>query len=65
MVQVPVKTETAAVTDYGQEDELGGTVAQYGEEETYLEGEYGDTGYGDYNMDQDQSLAGETNDKVG
>ena len=55
---MPVKTETGAVADYGQE-EMGGTVAQYGEEETYLEGEYGDTGYGDYTMDQDQNLAGE------
>jgi len=55
VAQVPVKTETAA--DYGQE-EMGGTMAQYGEEEAYLEGEYGDTGYGDYTMDQDQGLAG-------
>ena len=59
MAQVPVKTETAAVADYGQE-EVGGTVAQYGEEETYLEGDYGDTGYGDYTMDQEPGLAGET-----
>ena len=64
MAQVPVKTETGAVADYGQE-EMGGTVAQYGEEETYLEGEYGDTGYGDYTMDQDQNLAGETSEQVG
>ena len=62
---MPVKTETAAVADYGQE-EVGGTMAQYGEEEAYLEGEYGDTGYGDYTMDQDQGLAGagETNDST-
>ena len=54
---MPVKTETAAVADYSQE-EAGGTMAQYGEEEAYLEGEYGDTGYGDYTMDQDQGIAG-------
>ena len=33
---MPVKTETAAVADYSQE-EAGGTMAQYGEEEAYLE----------------------------
>ena len=40
---MPVKTETAAVADYSQE-EAGGTMAQYGEEESdqNAEGEEGE-----------------------
>lgn len=64
VAQISVKSEVPVLQSEaeGGSEEVGGTVAEYGDgDETYLEGNYWDSEYGDYTegAGQDQGLAGD------
>ena len=64
VAQISVKSEVPVMQSEaeGGSEEVGGTVAEYGDgDETYLEGNYWDSEYGDYTegAGQDQGLAGD------
>ena len=64
MAQISVKSEVPVLQSEaeGCSEEVGGTVAEYGDgDETYLEGNYWDSEYGNYTegAGQDQGFAGD------